>query len=257
MDPLINAVLGVLFIGVGAAATLLMCHLRGSVVRPKTSKTEPTKTEAGGTKDAKRYLAPWSRPSDGLEIYMADIHAMAETGRSRIEAMRTRKKTFSWDDLLVKGAQLAKSPLNDDEPARTETVIGSAAQQPLVVDTPIYVTHMSFGALSREVKIALARGTAAVGAAMCSGEGGILEDELQAAHKYIFEYVPNGYSVTDENLRRVDAIEIKFGQSAKPGMGGIFQGIRSRRRSRLCGGARKESTSSAPPDLTKFEQGTT
>ena len=83
---------------------------------------------------------------------------------------------------------------------------------------------MSFGALSREIKIALAKGSAAVGTAICSGEGGILEDELQAAHKYIFEYVPNQYSVTDENLQRVDAIEIKIGQSAKPGMGGHLPG---------------------------------
>nr|WP_304643076.1 glutamate synthase-related protein [Pseudomonas sp.] len=64
---------------------------------------------------------------------------------------------------------------------------------------------MSFGALSREVKIALAKGSAAVGTAMCSGEGGILEDSLENAYKYIFEYVPNKYSVTDENLKRVDA----------------------------------------------------
>ncbi len=83
---------------------------------------------------------------------------------------------------------------------------------------------MSFGALSREAKLALAKGSAAAGTAMCSGEGGILPESLDAAHKYIFEYVPNKYSVTDEYLRRVDAIEIKIGQSAKPGMGGHLPG---------------------------------
>ena len=45
-----------------------------------------------------------------------------------------------------------------------------------------------------------------------------------AAYKYIFEYVPNKYSVTDESLRRVDAVEIKIGQSAKPGLGGHLPG---------------------------------
>jgi glutamate synthase domain-containing protein 2 len=59
---------------------------------------------------------------------------------------------------------------------------------------------------------------------MCSGEGGILASSIDNAHKYIFEYVPNRYSVSDENLKRVDAIEIKFGQSAKPGMGGHLPG---------------------------------
>ena len=60
--------------------------------------------------------------------------------------------------------------------------------------------------------------------AMCSGEGGILPAEMAAAHKYIFEYIPNKYSVTDENLRNADAIEIKIGQGTKPGMGGHLPG---------------------------------
>ena len=225
MNPLINALLGVLFIGVGAVATVLMYHLRGSTTRAKPSKTAPPAgADKGDAKETAEYLGPWRRSSDDLEVHMTEIHAAAETGRSIIEPMRTRKKTCSWDDLLIKGAQLAKAPLNEDEPVRTETVIGPGARHPLVIDTPVYVTHMSFGALSREVKIALAKGSAAAKTAMCSGEGGILEGEFQAAHKYIFEYVPNQYSVTDENLRRVDAIEIKIGQSAKPGMGGHLPG---------------------------------
>ncbi len=161
---------------------------------------------------------------DEIETSMADIHAMAETGESITEPMRTRKPTFSWDDLLFKGAQLARVPLNSDEEVSTRTVIGPRAKRPLVIDTPIFITHMSFGALSREAKMALARGSAAVNTAMCSGEGGILPDAISAAHRYIFEYVPNRYSVTPENLRRVDAVEIKIGQSAKPGMGGHLPG---------------------------------
>ncbi len=136
--------------------------------------------------------------------------------------MRTERPTFSWDEILVKGAQLAKIPLNHDEPVNTKTMIGPKAKKPLVIDTPIYITHMSFGALSREAKIALAKGSAAVKTAMCSGEGGILPESMENAYKYIFEYVPNKYSVTEDNLKRVDAIEIKIGQSVKPGMGGYL-----------------------------------
>jgi glutamate synthase domain-containing protein 2/rubredoxin len=164
------------------------------------------------------------RSSDEIETYMTDIHQMAETGKSIDEPMRTRKPTFSWDDLLIKGAQLAKLPLNQDENVATETVIGPEADQPMVIQTPLYITHMSFGALSPEAKTALAKGSAAVKTAMCSGEGGILSSSIANAYKYIFEYVPNRYSVTEENLKRVDAIEIKFGQSAKPGMGGHLPG---------------------------------
>jgi len=161
---------------------------------------------------------------DDFETYMADIHTMAETGESIIEPMRTRKPTFSWDDILIKGAQLAKIPLNLDHLVNTRTIIGPGAEQPLVVETPIYITHMSFGALSKEAKLALARGSAAVKTAMCSGEGGILPESRHSSYKYIFEYVPNKYSVNEENLKQVDAIEIKFGQSAKPGMGGHLPG---------------------------------
>jgi glutamate synthase domain-containing protein 2 len=157
---------------------------------------------------------------------MADIRRMALTGESVIEPMRSRKPSVSWDDVLIKGAQLARLPLNPDETVDTKTVIGPRAAKPLVIGTPIVVSHMSFGALSREAQSALALGSGAMGTAMSSGEGGILEDALGMAHKYIFEYVPNRYSLSPKNLRRVDAIEIKFGQSAKPGMGGHLPGTK-------------------------------
>ena len=110
-------------------------------------------------------------------------------------------------------------PLDEHAPVKTRTVIGKNAKKPLILENPVYVSHMSFGALSREAKIALAKGSALAGSAMCSGEGGILPEEMQAADKYIFEYVGNLYSVTPESLRNADAIEIKIGQGTKPGMG--------------------------------------
>ena len=173
------------------------------------------------TSDTPGYRDESWRTSE-LEGYMADIHKISETGDSIIEPMRTERPTFSWDEILIKGAQLAKIPLNYDEPVNTKTIIGPKARKPMVIDTPIYITHMSFGALSREVKIALAKGSAAAKTAMCSGEGGILPESMENAYKYIFEYVPNKYSVTGDNLKRVDAIEIKIGQSVKPGMGGYL-----------------------------------
>mgnify|MGYP006289978149 CR=1 FL=1 len=162
----------------------------------------------------------YRRESDDLETHMADIHRMAETGQPIIEPMRTRIPSFSWDEILIRGVQLAKIPLDHDTDVDLQTVIGKKAEKPLVLETPVYVTHMSYGALSREVKIALARGSAAVKTANCSGEGGILAEERKNSYKYIFEYVPNLYSVSEESLKDADAIEIKFGQSAKPGMGG-------------------------------------
>ncbi len=165
-----------------------------------------------------------AKSEDSHESYLADIHAMAATGSSIVEPMQTRKKTLSWDDILIQGAQLARIPLNHEEPVDTTTVIGPQAQQPLILATPIYISHMSYGALSREAKIALARGSKAIQTAIGSGEGGILPESKDDAYRYIFEYVPNRYSVTEENLQAADAIELKFGQSAKPGMGGHLPG---------------------------------
>jgi len=158
------------------------------------------------------------------EPYFADIQEIARNNRTVDEPMRTKEPVISWDEILIKGAQLAKMPLNKKAPVNTKTVIGSRAAKPLVIETPIYISHMSFGALSKEAKIALAKGSAAVQTIICSGEGGILPEEFDAAYRYVFEYVPNQYSATEDNLKNVDAIEIKIGQSAKPGMGGHLPG---------------------------------
>ena len=66
--------------------------------------------------------------------------------------MRTTKPVVSWDDILIKGAQLARIPKNSSVSVNTRTVIGPKARQPLVIETPIFVTHMSYGALSAEVE---------------------------------------------------------------------------------------------------------
>ncbi|MCJ7857088.1 glutamate synthase-related protein [Lachnospiraceae bacterium NSJ-143] len=152
--------------------------------------------------------------------YMEEIHNMAVTGKTISGAMGTKMPMPNWDDILILGAQLNPMPLNEHEPVNITTVIGKNAKRPMVLSGPVYISHMSFGALSRETKISLSRGSAMAKTAMCSGEGGILPEEMEAAYKYIFEYIPNKYSVTTDNLRRADAVEIKIGQGTKPGMGG-------------------------------------
>lgn len=165
-----------------------------------------------------------TRKTDSSYRYMKEIHEMAVTGKSAIEAMGTLRKMPDWDDILVLGAQLNPPPLEEHAEVSLKTVIGKHAKKPMVLELPVYISHMSFGALSRESKIALSKGSAMAKTAMCSGEGGILPEEKAAAYKYIFEYVPNQYSVTDENLKSSDAIEIKIGQGTKPGMGGHLPG---------------------------------
>ena len=190
------------------------------IARSKPSASMPSQSSVVN----KDYLGEWRRPADDFETHMADIHRIADSGQSVIEPMRTRVPSFSWDEILVRGAQLARLPLNKSQPVNARTIIGPGADKPLVIESPLIVSHMSFGALSREAKLALAKGSREARTAMCSGEGGVLPECLNAAYKYVFEFVPNKYSATKETFKRVDAVEIKIGQSAKPGMGGHLPG---------------------------------
>lgn len=155
---------------------------------------------------------------------MGDIHEMALTGRSVDSAMETMMAVPAFDDILILGGQLARPPLDSDADVSVRTVIGRRAARPMVLESPIFVSHMSFGALSASAKIALARGSAAAGTAIGSGEGGVLFDEMSSSYRYIYEYPPNGYSFNDITLAGSSAVEIKIGQGTKPGMGGHLPG---------------------------------
>jgi glutamate synthase domain-containing protein 2 len=176
--------------------------------------------EAAASAAKGEYLAEWARDKDDFEEKYARVVELAKTGKSASSPMRTQKRFPDWETVLFRGAQLARLPRNEDEPAKTGTVIGKTAARPLTLSAPFYVSHMSFGALSREAKIALAFGTAKVGTAMCSGEGGMLPEEQAAAKAYIYELGTARFSRVDDACRLADAVEIKIGQAAKPGLGG-------------------------------------
>lgn len=199
-----------------------VCHQKKRVFQPVEEKLDEPELPARKELTLE-YPQEFVRKDKSIR-YMEEIHEMAVTGKSRIAAMGTQMNMPNWDDILVLGAQLNPMPLDEHAAVNTKTVIGRHAKKPLVLENPVYISHMSFGALSRETKISLAMGSTMAGSAMCSGEGGILPEEMDAADKYIFEYVPNRYSVTPENLRNADAIEIKIGQGTKPGMGGHLPG---------------------------------
>ena len=197
-----------------------VCKLPASNMLPVPETSEAVSKSYAGKLD----YDPATARHDESCRYMSEIHEMAVTGKSIGGSMGTKMPMPNWDDILLLGSQLNPPPLNDGDAVDTTTIIGKHAKKPMILQNPVYISHMSFGALSKEIKVALAKGSAMAKTAMCSGEGGILPEEKQAAYKYIFEYIPNKYSVTDENLRSSDAIEIKIGQGTKPGMGGHLPG---------------------------------
>ncbi len=135
-----------------------------------------------------------------------------------------RTQLPSWDDLQILTAQLARTPLDDEAPVATELVVGPNAESPLHLDIPIFVSDMSFGALSEEAKIAISKGADQAGTGVCSGEGGMLPEEQAVNSRYFYEYATGTFGWDIDLVERVQAFHFKAGQGAKTGTGGHLPG---------------------------------
>lgn len=135
-----------------------------------------------------------------------------------------RRELPSWDDLQFVTAQLHRFPKLDDATVGTEVVIGPAAKKPLHLNIPLFVSDMSFGALSEEAKIALSKGAELAGTGICSGEGGMLPEEQAANSRYFYELASARFGFKWELLEKVQAFHFKGGQGAKTGTGGHLPG---------------------------------
>ena len=129
-----------------------------------------------------------------------------------------------WDDIQLLTAQLATRPLADDEPVGTDVVIGPAAAKPLSLAIPLFVSDMSYGALSEEAKVALAMGADQAGTGICSGEGGMLPEEQEANSRYFYELASGRFGWSLDKVKRCQAFHFKGGQGAKTGTGGHLPG---------------------------------
>ncbi len=136
----------------------------------------------------------------------------------------SREQLPSWDDLQFVVGQLANPPLLDDEQVDTELVIGPNAKKPLKLDLPLFVSDMSFGALSEEAKIALAKGAELAGTGICAGEGGMLPEENDANSRYFYELASARFGFHWDKVKKCQAFHFKGGQGAKTGTGGHLPG---------------------------------
>ncbi|WP_261836758.1 glutamate synthase-related protein [Vibrio ishigakensis] len=132
-----------------------------------------------------------------------------------------------WDDIQVMVAQMATKPLMEDVPVSTELVIGPQARKPLKLKIPLFVSDMSFGALSEEAKVSLAKGAELAGTGICSGEGGMLPEEQAANSRYFYELASAGFGYEESKLKTVQAFHFKGGQGAKTGTGGHLPGVKN------------------------------
>jgi len=130
---------------------------------------------------------------------------------------------ISFEDLVFVPAQLSKRPVDYyKEKITAETVIGKNSKKPIKIETPIIIGAMSFGAVSREAKTALAKASTLAGTIENTGEGGMLPEEREFSKFLIFQYSTGRFGVDEETIKKANAIEIKIGQGAKGGMGGLL-----------------------------------
>lgn len=165
------------------------------------------------------------------EPYTTSIKELAQNGLKNIghhgfsASMGVDRSLLpKWNDIQFLPAQLATRPLLDYEAVATKVVIGPRAKKPLELAMPLFVSDMSFGALSREAKIALSKGAELAGTGICSGEGGMLPEEQASNRKYFYELASAQFGFSWDKLDKVQAFHFKGGQGAKTGTGGHLPG---------------------------------
>lgn len=182
--------------------------------------------------DRTAYLGDYAdtHPED-TEPHTRYIQDLAQNGLRKhghhgpVAAMGVDRNTLpKWDHLQFLPAQLHRRPLLDDAEVDTRVTIGPRARKPLELSLPVFVTDMSFGALSEEAKLALSRGAEKAGTGICSGEGGMLEAERAHNSRYFYEYATGRFGFSIEKVQRCQAFHFKGGQGAKTGTGGHLPG---------------------------------
>ncbi len=174
------------------------------------------------------YQDPTGTPEEPFNAHIRELarHGLDRVGHhGPVSAMGVPLTLLPrWTDLQIVTAQLARLPLMDDDPVGTEVVIGPGSRQPLRLEIPLLVTDMSFGALSREAKVALAMGAEMAGTGICSGEGGMLPEEREANSRYFYELASGRFGFSLEKVSLCQAFHFKAGQGAKTGTGGHLPG---------------------------------
>lgn len=187
------------------------------------------------------------------------IHALASKGLSGgehgpVSAMGVPGPELpGWSQIQFVTAQLARLPQLDDVSVDTGLTIGPGADKPLRLKIPLFVSDMSYGALSEEAKVALARGAERAGTGICSGEGGMLPEEQAENSRYMYELASARFGFSWEKLEKVQGFHFKGGQGAKTGTGGHLPGDKVRGKIALVRGLKEGEPAVSPPRFPDWE----
>ena len=182
-------------------------------------------------------------------------HGLSRVGHhGRVSAMGVpRDELPRWEQIQILTAQLHKVPLLDDDSVGTEVVIGPNARKPLVLERPLFVSDMSFGALSEEAKVALATGAELAGTGICSGEGGMLPEEQGANSRYLYELASARFGYSMDKVQKCQAFHFKCGQGAKTGTGGHLPGSKVKGKIAEVRGLNEGEAAISPPRFPDWD----
>jgi glutamate synthase domain-containing protein 2 len=149
------------------------------------------------------------------------IRQLSETGRATSElwlpeAERTGR---ALDQLYLRHADAPKSGFVADTSTRF------AAGSPIRLSSPMYLGDMSFGALSGVPNAAIAKAADITGIMAGTGEGGLLKDVAECS-RITVQWASARFGVDANSLSKGQAVVIKIGQGAKPGIGGHLPGVK-------------------------------
>ena len=150
-----------------------------------------------------------------------DIRVKATIGRYRIRGYGAGRPLPHLGDLAFKRDIGADAGAEVIERVNLATRIGGKhGGKPIELSMPVMIAPMSYGALSKSTKVALAIASRLSGISENTGEGGMSDEQREAADQLIYQCLAGrmGWSIHD--MRRADAIEIYISQGAKPGLGG-------------------------------------
>jgi glutamate synthase domain-containing protein 2 len=163
----------------------------------------------------------WPRP------VIEEIQLKAQLGRYHVQGFSMHRPGVpSFDDLTFVPCTLSRVPLEGyRERCETRTVLGTRfAENPIVLDRPITIAGMSYGALSAHAKTALGRAAKRAGISTTTGDGGMCREERDEVDMMVYQVLPSRYGFDPDHLKLAQAIEVVIGQGAKPGTGGLLLG---------------------------------
>lgn len=159
-------------------------------------------------------------------VVIEDIQTKAQLGRYRMQGFSMHRVVPNLDDLTFVPCTLSRVPLEGyREKCETRTVLGTRfAANPVVLDRPITIAGMSYGALSGRAKTALGTAAKRAGISTTTGDGGMCREEREAVDTMVYQVLPSRYGFNPDHMKMAQAIEIVVGQGAKPGTGGVLLG---------------------------------